>query len=134
MIARPRINRPRRVAGAIEWLASALLLWCGCADRARPAAPEPRAPGSAMVTLSVVATNDVHGRVQQLPLLGGYLVNLRRARERDHGAVLLLDAGDILQGTLESNLGEGAATIRAFNALGYAAAAVGNHEFDFGPV
>ena len=39
----------------------------------------------------------------------------------------------MFQGTLESNLGEGAAVVRAYNALGYAAVAIGNHEFDFGP-
>ena len=40
----------------------------------------------------------------------------------------------MFQGTLESNLNEGAAVVRAYNALGYDAVAVGNHEFDFGPV
>ena len=40
----------------------------------------------------------------------------------------------MFQGTLESNIGEGAAVVAAYNALGYTAAAVGNHEFDFGPV
>ncbi len=47
---------------------------------------------------------------------------------------MLLDGGDMFQGTLESNLTEGAAVVRAYNALGYDAAAIGNHEFDFGPV
>ena len=37
------------------------------------------------------------------------------------------------QGTLESNLGEGAAVVAAYNAMGVTAAALGNHEFDFGP-
>jgi 5'-nucleotidase len=37
-------------------------------------------------------------------------------------------------GTLESNLFEGEPVIRAYNALGYTASAVGNHEFDYGPV
>ncbi len=46
----------------------------------------------------------------------------------------LLDAGDMFQGTLESNLAEGAPVVRDYNALGYTAAAIGNHEFDFGPV
>src|SRR4030095_12373829 len=41
---------------------------------------------------------------------------------------------DMFQGTLESNLNEGAAVVAAYNALGYAAAAIGNHEFDYGPV
>lgn len=38
------------------------------------------------------------------------------------------------QGKLESNLDEGASVVAAYNALGYAAAAIGNHEFDFGPL
>jgi 2',3'-cyclic-nucleotide 2'-phosphodiesterase (5'-nucleotidase family) len=92
------------------------------------------AQSSASITLSVVTTNDVHGRIAQLPLLGGYVRNLREARARDGGGVLLLDAGDIFQGTLESNSSEGAAMIRGYRALGYSAAALGNHEFDFGPV
>ena len=84
--------------------------------------------------MSLVGTNDLHGHIEALPRLGGYLANLRRARARDGGGVVLVDAGDMFQGTLESNLGEGAAVVRAYNALGYAAAAIGNHEFDYGPV
>ncbi|MDH5214704.1 MAG: bifunctional metallophosphatase/5'-nucleotidase [Gammaproteobacteria bacterium] len=92
------------------------------------------------ITLSIVGTNDVHGRIIEddgaggLALFGGYLANLRDARARDGGAVMLIDAGDMWQGTLESNIAEGAPVVAAYNALGYAAAAVGNHEFDFGPV
>ena len=86
------------------------------------------------VTLTVISTNDVHGRLWQLPLFGGYVRNVRAARSADGGGVLLLDAGDIFQGTLESNRTEGAAMIRGYAALGYTAAALGNHEFDFGPV
>ena len=48
--------------------------------------------------------------------------------------MLLLDAGDLFQGTLASNLTEGAAVVDVYNQLGYAAAALGNHEFDYGPV
>ena len=86
------------------------------------------------ITISIVGTNDLHGHIEALPRLGGYLANLRAARARDGGGVVLLDAGDMFQGTLESNLNEGAAVVRAYNALAYDAAAVGNHEFDFGPV
>ncbi len=117
--------------------ASVALVLCllACAHPAVPvqraAAPTP-APKVQRITLSIIATNDVHGHLEQLPLLGGYLLNLRRARAAD-GAVLLLDAGDVFQGTLESNSTEGASMVRAYDALGYAAVAVGNHEFDFGP-
>jgi 2',3'-cyclic-nucleotide 2'-phosphodiesterase (5'-nucleotidase family) len=109
------------------WFRATLALLLLLLPAVHAAASEPS------TTISVISTNDLHGRLWQLPLLGGYLRNLRAARARDHGAVLLLDAGDIFQGTLESNLTEGAAMIRGYGALGYAAVALGNHEFDFGP-
>jgi len=84
-------------------------------------------------TISIVGTNDLHGALTRLPLLGGFLDNLRTARAADGGGVVLVDAGDLFQGTLESNLAEGADVIKAYNQLGYAASAVGNHEFDYGP-
>ena len=94
---------------------------------------------AAQLTLSIVGTNDLHGGIVPrdgrggLALLGGYVKNLRAARARDGGAVLLVDGGDMFQGTLESNVAEGADVVRAYNHIGYAAAAVGNHEFDYGP-
>ena len=107
--------------------------------RTRSACSTSSAPVS-IVTLSIVGTNDLHGGVTArdgrggLALLGGYVRNLRAARDKDGGAVVLLDGGDMFQGTMESNLSEGAPVVAAYNALGYTAAAVGNHEFDFGPV
>jgi 2',3'-cyclic-nucleotide 2'-phosphodiesterase (5'-nucleotidase family) len=101
---------------------------------APPARPDAAVPPPANVTISLVGTNDLHGHIEALPRLAGYVANLRRARARDGGGVVLVDAGDMFQGTLESNLGEGAAVVRAYNLLAYDAAAVGNHEFDYGPV
>ncbi|MEO7095081.1 MAG: 5'-nucleotidase C-terminal domain-containing protein, partial [Polyangiales bacterium] len=80
-----------------------------------------------------IGTNDLHGALERLPLLAGFVSNLRTARAADGGGVLLIDAGDMFQGTLESNINEGAEVVRAYNAMGYTASAVGNHEFDFGP-
>ena len=91
------------------------------------------------VTISIIGTNDVHGALVANDQVGGlvsvsaYVDALRQARAADGGAVLLIDAGDMWQGTLESNLGEGAAVVEAYNAMGVTAAAIGNHEFDFGP-
>jgi len=96
--------------------------------------PDAAAPAAGRVTISLIGTNDLHGHIEALPRLAGYVANLRRARARDGGGVVLVDAGDMFQGTLESNLGEGAAVVRAYNLLGYDAAAIGNHEFDYGPV
>ena len=111
----------------------------GCTSSARRAPIAPASPVRQTITLSIVGTNDLHGGILQredrggLALLGGYVSNLRAARARDGGAVLLIDGGDMFQGTLESNLTEGSAVVAAYNALGYTAAAIGNHEFDFGP-
>src|SRR4051812_42015822 len=72
-------------------------------------------------TLSLVGTNDLHGSILPvngrggLVLFGGYIGNVRSARARDGGAVLLVDAGDMWQGTLESNLTEGASVVSAYN-------------------
>lgn len=92
------------------------------------------------ITISIVGTNDLHGHLGPedefggLPLFAGYLANLRAVRAEDGGGVLLLDGGDEFQGTLESNLNKGEAVVALFNLLGYDAMAVGNHDFDFGPV
>ena len=91
------------------------------------------------VTISVLGTNDVHGALAAQPGRGGlttfsgYVAALRNARAEDGGGVLLIDGGDMWQGTLESNLSEGASVVAAYNALDYTAATIGNHEFDFGP-
>lgn len=80
--------------------------------------------------LIFLATSDQHGHVEQAPRLAHYY---NEERQKAPGRVVVLDGGDIFQGTLVSNLHEGVAMVHALNALGYAAAAVGNHEFDFGP-
>lgn len=95
--------------------------------------------GPESITITIIGTNDLHGAIVAtngaggLHIFSGYLKNIRAKRAADGGAVLLIDAGDMWQGTLESNLGEGASVVQAYNALGYTAAAIGNHEFDYGP-
>jgi 5'-nucleotidase len=99
-------------------------------------APQPKGD----IIISVIGTNDVHGALAEDSDAGGIIAisafvdALRRARDEDGGAVLVIDAGDMWQGSLESNLAEGAAVVAAYNAMGVTAAAIGNHEFDFGPV
>jgi 5'-nucleotidase len=86
------------------------------------------------VPVSIVGTNDLHGRVERVAGLAGHVDVLRARAKQAGGAVVLVDAGDLFQGTLESNLKEGAAVIAAYNHVGYDAVCIGNHEFDFGPV
>lgn len=49
-------------------------------------------------------------------------------------AVVVLDAGDLFTGPLASTVAEGAPIMDAYAVMGVDAAAIGNHEFDFGPV
>lgn len=110
------------------------LLLASCATQHQPP------PQSDTVRITVLGTNDVHGELLRanrsggLTTLSGYVEAVRAARAADGGTVLLIDAGDMWQGTLESNLVEGASVVEAYNAIGYTAAAIGNHEFDFGPI
>lgn len=108
------------------------LVACSQSAQRRPQ-PGPVAPPAAR-TLTIIGTNDLHGALERLPLLAGFVANVRAARATDGGGVLLLDGGDLFQGTLESNIAEGADVVRAYNQMGYAASAIGNHEFDYGPV
>ena len=123
------------------WITSAVVfLICltlgASAQVGRHAASDP----PRLVTLSIVGTSDLHGEAFPrndrggLPLLAGYVNNLRAARAADGGAVLLIDSGDTFQGNVESNLSEGALIVDAYNALGYTAQTVGNHDFDYGAV
>ena len=113
-------------------LLTTLLLASCTAKNQGPAAVDP-------VLLTVIGTNDVHGELLPahfnggLTTLSGYVAAVRAARAEDGGAVLLIDAGDMWQGTLESNRVEGASVVEAYNAMQYTAVTIGNHEFDFGP-
>ncbi len=116
----------------------ALVAACSSPEIGAPPAGDARPLRSAAAdperrVISIIGTNDLHGRVAALPLLAGYVQNLRDVRARD-GGLVLLDAGDMFQGTLESNLAEGLPVVSAYAAMGYHAVTIGNHEFDFGPV
>ncbi|MFZ5445056.1 MAG: bifunctional metallophosphatase/5'-nucleotidase [Myxococcota bacterium] len=107
-----------------------------------PASPE---KSKQPLRISIVGTNDVHGWVMGLKerfprgeiRYGGvaaFASYVQVLRQDNPDGVVLVDAGDLFQGTLMSNLTEGSVVIEAFNQLGYDAAAIGNHEFDYGPV
>lgn len=92
-------------------------------------------------TIEVFETTDVHGYLvdtssgnestfQYRMAYIANVVNEARANA-ENDAVLLLDGGDIYQGTPVSNLTYGSALRAAFDAMGYDAVALGNHEFDW---
>jgi 5'-nucleotidase len=91
--------------------------------------------------LTILHTNDVHSRLEPFPMDGGRNqgqggVAARAAlikqirQENEH--VLLLDAGDIFQGTPFFNMYLGEPEIKAMSAMGYDACTMGNHDFDAG--
>lgn len=91
--------------------------------------------------LVVLHTNDTHSQIQPVRVgynkgLGGVerrLQYINSVREKyGKNKVLLLDAGDFDQGTPYFTLGHGNLELELVNALGYDAAALGNHEFDDG--
>lgn len=91
--------------------------------------------------LSILHTNDWHSRIDPFPVndpkfpgMGGAarrsaLINSIRA---EAGDVLLLDAGDIVQGTPYFNYYAGVPEIQLMNEMGYECATLGNHDFDNG--
>lgn len=86
--------------------------------------------------LYILHTNDVHGRAVADPkgnVLGyAAIAQYKKDLEAEGNAVLLLDAGDPIQGTPLTNLGMGKNAIEFMNAAGYDAMTPGNHEFDWG--
>ena len=91
--------------------------------------------------LTILHTNDVHSRLDPFPMdgsrnagLGGVAARaelIRKIRSEEQ-QVLLLDAGDIFQGTPYFNFYKGEPEIKAMTAMGYDAATMGNHDFDAG--
>lgn len=92
--------------------------------------------------LRVLATHDLHGALQPVvypwsqerPIGGAQALNstVRKLTADCACPTIHVDGGDLMQGTLESNLMNGAATVAFFNYLGLDATAVGNHELDWG--
>ena len=131
--------RPKNL---LRVLLLALLLQTAIGSRsaanAQPAQPQ-------TFTLTILHTNDMHGHLKPLmdkhivpppQKVGGaaYLAGLiekERARYARHN-LLLLDAGDIAQGTPESNLFHGEPIVKFMNLMHYDAGTIGNHEFDWG--
>jgi 5'-nucleotidase / UDP-sugar diphosphatase len=116
------------------------------------------AQSSAKIT--ILHTNDIHGRYRAIPLVMGSATSqtgdpgqswdeferegnaggfpalataVRRIRQQ-RGAenVLLVDGGDTFSDDLLGNLTQGEAIIRLMNATGYQLMALGNHDFDYG--
>ena len=126
------MNRTRsticcKMAG--RWGVAFMAIWLAATDA-----------GARVVNLTILNTTDLHGTLRQETIAeagrgAGSLLQcatLIRRAQADNPHTLLLDCGDIFQGSAASFLTQGRVMATVMNELGYDAFAIGNHEFDWG--
>ncbi|MDW7692015.1 metallophosphatase [Flammeovirgaceae bacterium SG7u.111] len=98
-------------------------------------------PFSEDIKLTILHTNDMHSRIEPFPKGSGRNAGAGGAARRatlikqirkEVDNVLLLDAGDIFQGTPYFNFFGGELEMKLMSEMGYDAATMGNHDFDLG--
>jgi 2',3'-cyclic-nucleotide 2'-phosphodiesterase (5'-nucleotidase family) len=120
-------TRRRFLTGTSAWLGASALGFGAGDDKTK--------------TISIFHTTDLHGHILPtrtyggMPDVGGFArcVTCIRQWRKESPDSLLLDIGDVYQGTAESLLNGGKLMIGLFNRLGYDAWTLGNHDFDWGP-
>jgi len=94
-----------------------------------------------LVKLTILHTNDVHSRIDPFPMDGGRNEGKGGASKRatlikklrtENDNILLLDCGDIFQGTPYFNFFGGELEMKLMTEMGYDAGTIGNHDFDAG--
>ncbi len=113
---------------ALGSIAGSLLTSCGSISRSKK-------------KLTILHTNDVHSHIEPFPAnhkdfpnIGGYARRsalIKQIRKQEEN-VVLLDCGDIFQGTPYFNFYKGSLDISLMGKMKYDAATLGNHEFDNG--
>lgn len=115
-------------------LTGALVLGAGLPALAKVDDNEP-------LVLTILHTNDVHSQIDPMPAThskypnqGGFARRAAMIRQvrSENAHVLLLDSGDIFQGSPYFNFYKGKLEIDLMNKMGYDASTLGNHEFDNG--
>ena len=111
------------------------LFGCGTAEPAETTAPATEAAvtetTAATEDIVILYTNDVHTYIDG-PIGYDVIAGLKENLKRVYGNVLLVDAGDAVQGTAFGSMDKGETIIKLMNAAGYDLATLGNHEFDYG--
>ena len=122
------------------------LFGCGASKPAETTAPAETAAPAVETTAAAVETteapkvtedvvilytNDVHTYIDGV-LNYSVIAALKEALQAEYPHVLLLDAGDHIQGTAFGSMDKGETIITLMNAAGYDLATLGNHEFDYG--
>lgn len=123
-------------------LALLLSVFTACGDISETALPT-ETPVISDVPSSIVAddgksedivilyTNDVHTYIDG-PLSYDVVAAIKQELAQQYAHVLLVDAGDHIQGTAYGSMDEGRTITELMNAAGYDVATLGNHEFDYG--
>ncbi|HYK19271.1 MAG TPA: metallophosphatase [Pyrinomonadaceae bacterium] len=97
-------------------------------------------PSAAETVITILHTNDTHSQIDPLPPNDKYAgkggvarrATLVKRVRKENPNTLLIDAGDVLQGTPYFNFYKGEVEYKAMSAIGYDAGTLGNHEFDNG--
>jgi 5'-nucleotidase len=98
-------------------------------------------PASGETLITILHTNDTHSQIDPLPDndksypdKGGVArrATLVKRVRKESPNTLLIDAGDVLQGTPYFNYYKGEVEYKAMSLIGYDAGTIGNHEFDNG--
>ncbi len=118
------------------------LLYPGSPRVAAAAGVRTRALPPGTPRLRIIATNDFHGALEPRPDANGVqrggaayvaaAIAMARSECAPACETILLDGGDMFQGTPASNFSFGRPVVDYYNRMDYAAAALGNHEFDWG--
>ena len=130
----------RKLLAVILALAMCVALFgCGKTEPAETTAPATTAAPVVETTVAtepkedvvILYTNDVHTYIDG-PLSYDVLAGLKDSLKAVYGNVLLVDAGDAVQGTAFGSMDKGETIVKLMNAAGYDLATLGNHEFDYG--
>ncbi len=89
---------------------------------------------SVLVTFDVFSVNDLHGKIVDSENQPGVdeLTTYIKERRKENENLILISAGDMWQGSAESNLTKGLLTTDWMNDIGFSAMVMGNHEYDWG--
>ena len=129
----------RKIISLLLAVVMVLGLFAACGNTSEPTTPgteapatnAPTEPAAASSDIAILYTNDVHTYIDN-PLSYDVIAALKAELQKEYDYVLLVDAGDAIQGTAYGSMDKGETIIELMNAAGYDLATLGNHEFDYG--
>ena len=102
-----------------------------CAKPTDPSGPESTPAPVVAEDVVVLYTNDIHTYIDK-EISYDVIAGVKAELQKTYKNVLLVDAGDHIQGTAYGSMDKGKTIISLMNAAKYDLATLGNHEFDYG--